>query len=151
MQRMVRGRVSDIATHESNQRIERQPVDGADCFERGLYSRRRGIQELQEWSNTFGPGGFVVLGALDTLVLQIVAEAPTFFQKHVAKALDVLHDARPFAGADVEPNSRTRLRIGVGCKTADASLVPPHRRRQGGNFSKYLRQLEAHIKRDQCS
>src|SRR5271170_7418404 len=48
----------------------------------------RGIQKLQDAADALGPSGFVVLAALDALVVQIFAQAPAFFYEHVAKLLD---------------------------------------------------------------
>ena len=41
---------------------------------------------MQEWADAPRPGGFVVLGAFDALVIEIFAEPPAFLQKDVAKA-----------------------------------------------------------------
>src|SRR6267378_5550049 len=93
---------------------------------RGLYcGLRRGVQELQERADALGPGGFVVLCAFDTLVVEVFAELPTFLQEDVAKLFNVGHDARAFLGADVEPDSRAGLdRSGDG-EAMDDALVPP--------------------------
>ena len=84
-----------------------------------------------------------MLGALDALVVQVFPELPAFFEKHVTELLNVLHDARAFACADIQPDARTGL---DGCgpgKTVDDLLVPPDRRRERGDFSKNPRMLES--------
>jgi hypothetical protein len=35
---------------------------------------------LQKWADALSPGGFVVLGAFDALVMKVLAELPTFLQ-----------------------------------------------------------------------
>jgi len=92
-----------------------------------------------------------VLGAFDALVVQIAVEPPTFFEKDVTELLDVLNDARAFARADVEPNARARF---DGCSPGEAmndALVPPYGRREGRNFSKNARVLEAEVKRNEAA
>src|SRR5882672_2522012 len=137
---MVRGRSSDI----------RRPLD-TKRIEGGLYSGlARGIQELQKRSDALRPSRFVVLRAIDTLVVQIAAWLPAFFEEHVTELLDVLHDARAFACADVQPDARAGL---DGCcpgKTVDDELIPPDGRRERGDFSKHARMLEPQIEGNQA-
>ena len=106
---------------------------------------------MQKRADTLRPGGFVVLSAFDALVVQIAAEAPAFFEKQVAKALDVLNDARPFASADVEPDARARFDMERARKAMDDELVPPNGRGKRGDFSKDGVMLESQVKRDQAS
>src|SRR3984893_684946 len=94
---------------------------------RGLYcGLGRGIQELQKWADAAGPGGFVVPGAFDALVMEVPAELPAFLQKDVAKFLDIMNDARAFLCPDVEPNARARLGGGGRCPTKHCALTPPN-------------------------
>src|SRR2546429_8500114 len=58
------------------------------------------------------------------------------------------HDARSFPRANVEPNPRATLYLRSLDKTADEQLVPPHRGRERGDFSKNGRVLQPKIKRD---
>src|SRR5208282_428710 len=117
---------------------------------RGLYPAFfRGKQELQERSDAAGPGGFIVFGALDALVMQIAPQLPSFAQKDIAKPLHIFHSAPALARARIQPDSRNRLNRGRGGKTQDHALVPPHGRRKCGNLSENLRQAESQIKRKQ--
>src|SRR5260370_34791089 len=123
---MVRGRRSSI----------RRPLE-TKRPERGLYSGlARGIQELQKRSDALRPSRFVVLGAFDTLVVQVVAQAPAFFEEHVTEFLDVLHGARAFTWADVQQDARAGLHGCCAGKTADDELVAPAGGRKSGGFSK---------------
>src|SRR5229473_8301922 len=121
-------------------------------LERGLYSGlARGIQELQKRADTLRPSRFVVLGAFDALVMQVVPLPPAFFSKHVTELLDVLHDAPAFASADIQPDARAGL---DGCcpgKTVDDELVPPDGRREGGDFPKNARMLEPEIQGNEAA
>jgi hypothetical protein len=48
-----------------------------------------------------GPGGFVVFGAFDAFVVEVLAFAPAFFQEEVAELFYIRDDLGAFAGADV--------------------------------------------------
>src|SRR5216683_4306116 len=123
---MVRGRSGGMQRSLGSKRVER-----------GLYSGlARGIQELQKGAGALGPGGFVVFGAFDALVVQVALELPAFFEEHVAKFFDFLHDARAFARADVQPDAGARLDGGCPSEAMNDVLVPPDRRRERGDFSK---------------
>src|ERR1700694_3611318 len=140
MQRMVRGRSSDI----------RPPLD-TKRIEGGFYSAlERGKQELQKRPDAPRPSRFVVLRAIDTLVVQVAAWLPAFFEEHVTELFDVLHDARAFACADVQPDARAGL---DGCcvgKTVDDELVPPDGRRERGDFPKNARLLQPQQEENQA-
>src|SRR5207245_6440528 len=77
-----------------------------------------------------------MLRTFDSVVMQVLFEPPAFLKQQVAKALDLLHDARSFPRANVEPNPRATLYLRGLDKTADEQLVPPHRGRERGDFSK---------------
>ncbi len=77
-----------------------------------------------------------MLRALHALVVQIVAEAPAFFEKHVKKVFHVPHDTRPFTRADVQPDARTGFDAERARKAMNELLIPPSRRRECGDFSK---------------
>src|ERR1700687_2343008 len=135
MQRMVRGRSPDI----------RRPLD-TKRIEGGLYSGlARGIQELQKRSDAPRPSRFVVLRAIDTLVVQVAAWLPAFFEEHVAELLDIVHDARAFACTDVQPDARAGLDSCCPGKTVDDELIPPDGRGERGDFPKHARMLEPQI------
>jgi len=101
----------------------------------------RGIQKLQEWTGRASPGCFVVLCALDALVMQVLPELPAFFEKHVTKFLDVAHDARAFTRADVQPDARSKLDRGHLSKAVNDKLVPPYGRRERS----YLANISASV------
>src|ERR1700675_3386543 len=106
----------------------------------GLYFGLAGrIQELQKGTDAPSPGGFVVLAAFDALVVQVLAELPAFLQEHVAKLFNVLHDARAFACADVQPDTRARMDVRSCCEAMHDLLVPPNGRRERGKFSENVR------------
>src|SRR5215468_1266257 len=67
-----------------------------------------GKQKSQKRSDAQGPSRFVVLGALHALVVQVATELPALLQEHVAKLLDVRHDAWPLPRADIQPDTRAR-------------------------------------------
>src|SRR5439155_7632565 len=92
-----------------------------------------------------------MLRTFDSVVMQVLFEPPAFLKQQVAKALDLLHDARSFPRANVEPNPRATLYLRSLDKTADEQLVPPHRGRERGDFSKNGRVLQPKIKRDKRS
>src|SRR6266849_5934409 len=121
-------------------------------IERGLYSGfARRIQKLQERADALRPGCFVVLRAFDAFEVQVALQLPALFEEHIAKFFDLLHDARAFARADVEPDSRTRL---DGCcpgKSMNDVLVPPDGRCKRGDFSKNARMLAAELKRHETT
>ena len=118
----------------------------------GLYcGLTGGIQELQEWADAPGPGGFVVLGTFDALVGEIFAELPAFLQKDVAILLDVLNDARAFLRANVKPDSRARLDIRGSGHTVKDALIPPDGRRESGDAAEHSRMLKAEIEREQAA
>src|SRR2546429_9956814 len=50
-----------------------------------------------------------MLRTFDSVVMQVLFEPPAFLKQQVAKALDLLHDARSFPRANVEPNPRATL------------------------------------------
>src|SRR5260370_21901794 len=132
---MVRGRPSSI----------RRPLE-TKGVERGLYSGiARVIQELQKRSDALRPSRFVVLRVFDAVAVQVVPSPPAFFEEHVAEFLDVLHDARVFASANVQPDARAGLHDRGLSKTVDDELVPPDGRRERGDFSKNARMLQPQI------
>src|ERR1700740_203473 len=97
---------------------------------RGLYTcSARGKEELQEGADALRPGGFVVLCAFDALVMQIPFGLPALADEYVAEALDIVHNTRPFASADIQPDPRKRARGRGGGKSQDDPFVPPYRRR----------------------
>src|ERR1700687_3964234 len=108
---------------------------------------------MKKWQNRPDaprPSRFFVLRAIDTLVVQVAAWLPAFFEEHVTELFDVLHDARAFACVDVQPDARAGL---DGCrpgKTVDDELVPPDGRRERGDFSKHARMLEPQIEGNQA-
>src|SRR5579864_1553095 len=115
MQRIVRGWPSGMRTSRTG------------ATDRGLYSAgASGIQKSQKRADAFGPESFAVLSAFDALVVQIVLEPPAFFEKQVTKSFDILHDARSFARADVQPNARLRFDTHRLHETVDDELVPPN-------------------------
>jgi len=61
---------------------------------------------IAKGADALGPGGFVVPGAFDTLVMEVLAELPAILQEHVAKFFDIVNDARAFVRTDVEPDAR---------------------------------------------
>ena len=83
---------------------------------------------MQERANTLGPGGFIVFGAFDAFVMQILVEPPAFADENVAETFDVVHNARAFARANVEPDARKGFHSCRGSKPQDHALVPPDRR-----------------------
>src|SRR5207253_2598330 len=111
----------------------------------------RGKQKLQKRADALRPGGFVVLGAFDALVVQAVTELPAFFEEHVAEFLDFLHDARAFARSDVQPDVRAGLYDCHFRETVDDVLVPPNGRRERGDFSKDGRMLETYVERNETA
>src|SRR6266852_658997 len=119
---------------------------------RGLYcGLRRGIQELQKWADALGPGGFVVPGAFDALVMEIFAELPAILQEHVAKFLDIVNHARAFVRTDVEPDARARLDGSGGGEAMNDALIPPHGWRKSCQPAEALRIFQAQIKRQQAA
>src|ERR1700739_1915071 len=119
MQRMVVGRVIELSvcgtgtlacaglhSHPVARRIGAQTGVSVPRS-RGLYMGLAcGEEELQEWAYALGPGGFIVLGALDALVMQVEVELPAFFEQHVAEAFDVVDNAWAFIRSDIEPDTR---------------------------------------------
>src|ERR1700682_489443 len=138
---MVRGRSSDIRRPLETKRIEG-----------GLYSGlARGIQELQKRSDAPRPSRFVVLRAIDTLVVQVAAWLPAAVEEHVAELLDIVRDARTFACTDVQPDARAGLDSCCPGKTVDDELIPPDGRGERGDFPKHARMLEPQIEGNQAS
>ena len=64
-----------------------------------------GKEKFEERADAFGPGGFVVFGAFDALVMEIPADSPAFVEERVAEAFHVVHDTRALAGADIQPDA----------------------------------------------
>jgi hypothetical protein len=100
---------------------------------------------LQDGAYALGPGGFVVFGAFDAFVVEVLALAPAFFQEEVAELFYVLDDAGAFARADVEPDAGAGVRVGSGGKAQDYALIPPDRGGERGNFAEGLRVFESDI------
>src|SRR5580692_1943765 len=118
----------------------------------GLYFGLAGrIQELKKRTDAPGPSGFVVLAAFDALVVQVLAELPALLQEHVAKLFDVLHDARTFARADVQPDTRARTDVRSCREAMHHLLVPPNGRRESGKFSEDVRKPQPQVERDQAA
>src|SRR5882762_5343410 len=130
---MVRGRSSDM----------RRPPE-SKWF-------ARGIKKLEERADALRPSRFVVLGAFDALVMQIAPELPAFLEEHVAEFLDVVDDARAFARADIEPDARAGLHGRRAGKAVNDVLIPPDGWREGGDFPKNARMLQAEIKRNEAA
>ena len=100
---------------------------------------------MQKWVNALGPGGFIVLGAFDALVLKVLAEPPAFLQKDVAKLFHFMNDARAFLCADVEPDARAGLDRNILRETMNEELIPPYRRRKSRHSAEDLWMLEGKI------
>src|SRR6516164_10547570 len=74
---------------------------------RGLYMGLPcGKQELQKRADALRPRRFIVFGTLDTLVMQIAVQLPSFAQQDVAKPLHVVDDARPLSRPNIQPDAR---------------------------------------------
>src|SRR2546428_3717997 len=114
---------------------------------RGRIIQRRGEREreIAEMVRRAGPRRLRCAPRLNTLVVQITAEAPAFFEKRVTKVFDVPHDTRPFARADVQPDARAGFDAEGARKAMNELLIPPNRRRECGDFSKNGGMLEPNI------
>src|SRR5690242_7574837 len=92
----------------------------------GLYFALAGRkQELQERPDALGPRCFVVLAAFCALVVQVVTLSPALLHEYVSELFNLMHDARAFACADIEPDPRARLNDGSLRKSVHHVLVPP--------------------------
>jgi len=100
---------------------------------------------------TLSPGSFVVLGTFNALVVEILSGLPAFADEHVAEALHILHDARSFARADIQPDAREGLHGRRGSESQDDAFIPPNRRSKGRNFAKNLRLAQTEIERNQST
>src|SRR5437660_9492977 len=109
------------------------------------------VQKLEERPHALGPGRFVVFGAFDALVMQVLAEPPAFLHQRVAQHFYVVHNARAFARADVEPDVRARFRHAGMCETDYDAMVPPNGGRQGRDLSKDFRHAETEIEADEAA
>src|SRR5580658_895232 len=107
--------------------------------ERGLYcGLPGGKEELQKRAYAFGPGGFVVLRAVDHFKMQIATFLPAALAQRIAQRGDVRDRVRIFLGADVEPNPRPRVERSPRRKLQNGAAVPPHGRRQHRELAEYL-------------
>src|ERR1700739_2020909 len=106
-----------------------------------------GEEELQERADALGPGGLVMLRAFHAFVMQIAPKLPAFFEQYVAEPFHILHNARPFACADVQPEAWPGLHRSARRKAQDHAFVPPDRWRKGGNFPENLGLAEPEVQR----
>src|SRR4051812_41402946 len=77
--------------------------------------------------------------------MKVSTQSPAFLQEHIAKALDVLHDAGALARADIEPDATAGLRARTCRETVNGALVPPDGGRKCGDFSKDAWILQADV------
>ena len=61
-------------------------------------------EKPQHGSDAGGPSVFVVLSAINLVILEVFALAPTLLQEHALQGADVGQGATAFLGADVEPD-----------------------------------------------
>src|SRR5579863_5719191 len=90
-----------------------------------------------------------MFGAFHAGVVEILTQTPAFLEQNITELLDVLHDARPFASAGIEPDARAGKDARRFREASDHALVPPDRRRERRELSKSARQLQTDLERDQ--
>ena len=100
---------------------------------------------MEEGADTLGPSGFVVFGAFDALVVEVLFELPALVDENVAEALDVFDGAAAFTGAGIEPDARVRKGRGGLGEAKNHALIPPDGRGKGGDTAEDLWEFEAEI------
>src|SRR5882672_182674 len=108
-------------------------------------------QKLEEGAHALSPRGFIVFRALDALVIKVVTELPAFVEERVAQHFHVIHNARAFARANVEPDARARFGHAGLRESHDDAVIPPDRGRESGNFSERFRHTKAEIEADETA
>src|ERR1700678_647225 len=114
----------------------------------GLLSR---VKESQKGTHPTGPCIFVMLGVWNQFEMQVLIVLPAALDESIVKGRDILHRARTFLGAGIQPDARTRFNGSTMDKIENGSLVPPHGRRKNRQFAEDICIFEPEINREQAA